>query len=1144
MTEYLGNVDNLVVDAQVSATNIVPSQAVFRTDTDPKESSADVVLTGPYSGQHDTTVEIEILDTAGAATRPSQPTFDGVGNGTMTGVALTAVDPQSFVVTLEDVGTRTLAAYTNFQGVVLRAAVDGEDGNDILLTIDTTGLVFTPTDYALPADLQEGQNEYAGPTWDLIAPNAPTLTPEGFIPVNAPRIVIGTDPQIYRQYRKYVNGRYIHSFSPAPVRTIQKGARVRLVTGSRTITITQGAVTETLPNIVTLYDALASIRDESNLVIVDGAISNNRTPNGQGAVELSVLSESYSTGSISAGTDYVKQADFGLLVGPNAPSEELTITCYDTTRTNAEKWRVEGAVSGRLADAITGVLYDSDNYDFTIPIVDIPPTATSGSISVEFVPTSRGDDEQLPAFNAIKPRLGIAPKNGTYDFVYSNRPPELCDWRDGDMQGGPRFECLGLDPNDDVGGSLVSEESRLIRQQRITAAVRAMTEANTSPVGGVEVYDITWAEKSAAIFLDGLRTLFSSGTLNLPAWEASTVYALDDMRQPTTTNNAYRYSVSAVTGDATSGASAPTWPTTVGTTVTDGNVTWTNIGKSPVVMFDEALDDWFDELTVFSVYTPYAERVDGATPITVPAVPAGGAIYFNGLASTGTYTSSASLSAGWSLSAENYSAMARYVRTVVDADNSTTWTLVGLWNGSPTPAYYDRYRSQVRDVLAAAGIDPGFDSANGGDGCWLDFEQDAWFAYNGEERFLPIQVGHYYHLSVIDQDDDGDPYYRTMFAWGFGPQFGCAENLKTGDILRVRIAGAAGGGGYQAGDQQATGVVHSGPIEFGGGQTGTDALTWSVRGSEDGRLADYTLSLETPVAYSDGGVQFLITPGGIGFALGDEFRFDAESGQYQVSYDGGSFAGPYTIADGALVGGNGLLVAFPGGPAPSYVGGDTWTFRAEAINGPDGLRSLAERRLRWTGGTVIEVDVGSAEDVIGFLIGRHTIPSGSTITLTGSNDSFATTPYTQSVTWKSGDIWKAIDTNYTKYRLTISGDGSIDWLYLGVPPTLNTRGGAIEGGRITSKTYRLPGATTQRGLGMTVEHSFLDEPSLIVLRELLAYATENDGRRLVLVPNPVTGEVAHVRYAGDEIEVTDALNFEPTDTKFRTQSVSLEFEAE
>lgn len=57
----------------------------------------------------------------------------------------------------------------------------------------------------------------------------------------------------------------------------------------------------------------------------------------------------------------------------------------------------------------------------------------------------------------------------------------------------------------------------------------------------------------------------------LPAWAASTVYALGDTREPTV-DNALRYEVTVA---GTSAASEPTWPTTgIGSTVVDGTVTW------------------------------------------------------------------------------------------------------------------------------------------------------------------------------------------------------------------------------------------------------------------------------------------------------------------------------------------------------------------------------------------------------------------------------------------------------------------------------------------------------------------------------------------------------------------------------------------
>jgi len=58
-----------------------------------------------------------------------------------------------------------------------------------------------------------------------------------------------------------------------------------------------------------------------------------------------------------------------------------------------------------------------------------------------------------------------------------------------------------------------------------------------------------------------------------PAWEASTAYATTSPHYVTpTTPNGFRYEC---TTGGTSGGTEPTWPTTIGGTVSDGGVTWT-----------------------------------------------------------------------------------------------------------------------------------------------------------------------------------------------------------------------------------------------------------------------------------------------------------------------------------------------------------------------------------------------------------------------------------------------------------------------------------------------------------------------------------------------------------------------------------------
>lgn len=63
------------------------------------------------------------------------------------------------------------------------------------------------------------------------------------------------------------------------------------------------------------------------------------------------------------------------------------------------------------------------------------------------------------------------------------------------------------------------------------------------------------------------------------AWTATTAAALDALRTPTVVNGHFYRATTA----GTTGAAEPTWPTTIGATVTDGTVTWTCAGKTALV---------------------------------------------------------------------------------------------------------------------------------------------------------------------------------------------------------------------------------------------------------------------------------------------------------------------------------------------------------------------------------------------------------------------------------------------------------------------------------------------------------------------------------------------------------------------------------
>lgn len=117
-------------------------------------------------------------------------------------------------------------------------------------------------------------------------------------------------------------------------------------------------------------------------------------------------------------------------------------------------------------------------------------------------------------------------------------------------------------------------------------------------------------------YTTGGATLGMKAASYVPAASAiaranSTAYTLGQLRRPASSNG-YVYQV-VVAG--TSGGSEPTWPTVIGTTVTDGGVTWLCVGRG-YIMFDAADPSWANA----TITARYAVIYDD-TPATDAAKP-------------------------------------------------------------------------------------------------------------------------------------------------------------------------------------------------------------------------------------------------------------------------------------------------------------------------------------------------------------------------------------------------------------------------------------------------------------------------------------------------------------------------------------------
>ncbi len=69
----------------------------------------------------------------------------------------------------------------------------------------------------------------------------------------------------------------------------------------------------------------------------------------------------------------------------------------------------------------------------------------------------------------------------------------------------------------------------------------------------------------------GVDQIALTPTYILDQWVTLTVYSLGDLIEPVTPNT-FKYKVTTA---GTSGASEPTWPTSIGSTVVDGSIIWT-----------------------------------------------------------------------------------------------------------------------------------------------------------------------------------------------------------------------------------------------------------------------------------------------------------------------------------------------------------------------------------------------------------------------------------------------------------------------------------------------------------------------------------------------------------------------------------------
>ena len=1162
----LANANNLVPAATAVASSVLAAtETVFR-QPGARAGNGSVVLSGGYTGAADARIEVEILAPTGTVARVTQPGFAGAGNGTMTQpTAADGTASQDVTVTLYDLGTETLSAQLVLYGdILLRAKTPGAAGNALVLTVEPDLTLSATPIGALSAPLAKDTQEWTDQRHDF---GAVPLLPDGTIPDTAPRLVFGRDTsRVYRHYKRWDGDQWQYGISPKLAADHVVGATVHSVTGTYSVTVTDGATPETV-TATTLYDFLIEL-NASALVEVVGAVGNDRTPGGIAAVDLPIRTAAFALPVVASAPDRMLDL-IDLTVADAAPSETVTLTCTANAPVGAEIWSVKSKVAGALADAVTGVAYtDSPYVGFTIPVIPLTATPIAGRIAItaKSYPREAGHEAEIPAICLYRPVLGAKAASKTLTLVWTARPDTDCNCANAPVTGAPSETCLGLTLEGETIMSALpaGQQARLedleAWHSAFVASNAAMTAAGELRAASL---DLELAGLARSELLSCLTDLYASGTLTYTPWAVNTSKSKDAIVEPSA-RNGYRYRCTV--GGTTHATTEPTWPTTVGDTVTDNSVTWKCVSKIPEYAWDDLLAAVDSELAGLEGLGTDATATAIKLLATSTVYTAGDVVYYSttggtfyaictASGTTGTITTIPSdgfpaVTSGTAtfLGISRAEANARLTGDTEDANSETPYTSDPGVARDPT-TFAQKYRAACDVVRALAGILPKADASAPGSECWRDPGDGACWAFKDTD-YLPAFNNLYYHSAVEQANPEtGQTDIVSTFEFGFALQVDCPEFLQFGDTLTITISDVTATYPYQVGDSYQIPLVAGGPLAFSGGQDGTDTLTWSVVSSAAGALDDYALDLDED-PYSDGGLAFAIHRGALAFALGDAFTFSVESGGlFRWRKDGGSWSADTVIADTVTLG-EGLSAAFVDGAAPSFVEDDAFVFQVRQPNAVDHVASPHGECWRWSGASAtLTLTWASDRTVSAVGLLRHELAAGAAVSIALKN-SGGTTLETVTPTVGDGPLVTPLSATLTTVRsmvvtLTTATGMGLGWLYAGVPLGTSHHPETLR----ISRGYALTrgGGTNPRGSylgrgqgGEIVWKDWLNQADLDALLAVIDDAKEAGDAPIVVLPHVLhPGDAVLARIDGDRVEIEDLLEFQPNDAARRRLSLSL-----
>lgn len=1133
--------NNLARQAALSASSVRASTAIERVRAT-RQGGGRVRLAGEYTGHEATRIELEIVDDSSGAPRASVPQFVGVGNGRLD---ITHVDAgatlQAFSFTLADLGIATETAALDVREVQIRAKTPGDVGNQIRISV-APALSRAPTSWSLLADWNTGTRTQAGAQWDF---GGLPLNSKDELSKDSPRIAFGFDPQVYRPWRKLKDGQWQHGLSPELERSIPAGTPVWQVTGGYVVTITDGNITETFGDtsatpaqdeIISFHDLLQALQS-SALVEVAGVIAADRGIGGQAAIDVPLRTQSWLLalgGSVKL--DNVE-------VPASAPTQTVTVRCINADVIGSEVWKVSGAVSGVLPNAVTGIPYTESAIGFLVPHIE-PDTQGGGDWSFTTRFANRADDEGEPSICLRPFRLGANAVPRTVTFEYRRKPPAECNCNELPPLRLSN-ECLGLV---DTEGEMALDPAYKTRLEDVYAwreqFIRDNTElrpAGTTPgtpgtpgdpgTPGVPGYDYyTFSARvnglisqQVDVFVESAGRYDTAGDAQvaLDAANGGTIPATTAVGVPITVNgvSVVVTSIYGMTSSTVTDADVSRW--------SQSRVDKREVPDTPPTPGTPAQPGFPGEPygVGYLAYKRDLDWMEASIDVLLPCL-------------AQVYEEPAALSDWDDLWSEVKQDLAEIQSTKnditkpADADNR----------------YLDRYRATVDNILLSIGIIPKSNPSTGAGRCWEDRDESHWWV-DTSGRYLPAFTN-YPYISARRDKETGHAYSTKEF--GFGLVVACPDRLKVGDQLTINIDRVDGVRPYREGDEAIIQTIGAQAAWLAGGIDGSDEQTWNVHASAVGGLPDYIIPTDGAAApaWQHAGITAQMSLGGIPFQLGDRFTLAVEAGQYRWRQDGGTWSVPADIpTNGPAALPDGLLLHFDPGAAPSFALGDAYTYQVHQPWAASHVQNAHAPTWGWaTDNASITIDLGSIQPIAAIALARYTLPDTASLTAQHSDDGNTwSNPIAIDVSRAVAVQFLTAQVRYIRVNISDAPGGSLGWIWAGQPLATNNHASRCQRRRrwAVARGSSINPASLYAGAGDAWQLDWQDcllESDADALLDTVNHAQQS-GEPLIIVPHYLHPEDASlVRCADDALDIIDIHEYQPDNAAHRLLSATLNLE--